>query len=409
MDGDINTLAPARTAATDAVARDIVDRGHPGIRRPKTLRWFVIVGLLLGLILGGLYGFNRYREQAIAQFFANNRPPPAQIAAVTAGSEAVPHFATAIGSLAAVHQVTITPEIGGRLTQIFFTAGGAVKAGEPLIQINDAPERGDLASYEAQVRMAKVTVERNTELARKQFASRETVDQNQSQLDQARAGILKTEAIIAQKLVKAPFAGRLGVRQVEVGQYLNPGAPVVTLTDLQHLYVNFTLPSTQRAEIKLGQQVNVTADAFPGRIFTATVTTIEPQVRADTRTMMVQATMTNPDEALLAGMYINAAVVLPPEPDNVVLPETAVDYTLYGDSVYVIREDGTAPDGKPVLKAFRTPVKTGPRWDGKVAILDGVKPGDQVVAAGQVKLQNGAAVIVTGNPPPQRPANPTLN
>ena len=408
MDGDINTLAPARVTPTDSVARDVVDRGRPGIR-PKTVRWFVIVGLLLGLILGGLYGFNRYREQAMAQFFANNRPPPAQIAAVTAGSEAVPRFASAIGSLAAVHQVTITPEIGGRVTQIFFTAGGAVKAGDPLIQINDAPERGDLANYEAQVRMAKVTVERNTELARKQFASRETVDQNQSQLDQARAGILKTEAIIAQKLVKAPFAGRLGVRQVEVGQYLNPGAAVVTLTDLQHLYVNFTLPSTQRAEIKLGQQVNVTADAFPGRVFTAAVTTIEPQIRADTRTMMVQATMTNPDEALLAGMYVNAAVVLPPEPDRVVLPETAVDYTLYGDSVYVVRQDGTAPDGKPVLKAFRSPVKTGSRWDGKVAILDGVKPGDQVVAAGQVKLQNGAAVTVTGNPPPQPPANPTLN
>jgi multidrug efflux system membrane fusion protein len=408
MDGDINTLAPARTA-TDSVARDVIDRGRPGIGQPKTVRWFVIVGLLLVAVLGCIYGFNRYREQAIAQFFANNRPPPAQIAAVTAGSEAVPHFATAIGSLAAVHQVTITPEIGGRVTQIFFSPGDTVKAGDPLIQINDAPERGDLANYEAQVRMAKITVERNTELAKKQFASRETVDQNQSQLDQARAGILKTEAIIAQKLVKAPFKGRLGVRQVEVGQYLNPGAPVVTLTDLKHLYVNFTLPSTQRAEIKLGQQVNVTADAFPGRAFVATVTTIEPQIRADTRTMMVQATMTNSDEALLAGMYINAAVVLPPEPDNVVLPETAVDYTLYGDSVYVIREDGTAPDGKPVLKAFRTPVKTGPRWDGKVAILDGVKPGDQVVAAGQVKLQNGAAVMVTGNPPPQRPDNPTLN
>ena len=408
MDGDINTLAPARGTATDAIARDIVDRARPGIR-PRTVRWFVIVGLVLGLVLGGLYGFERYREQAIAQFFASNRPPPAQIAAVTAGSEAVPHFASAIGSLAAVHQVTITPEIGGRVTQIFFTAGGAVKAGDPLIQINDAPERGDLANYEAQARMAKITVERNSELARKQFASRETVDQNQSQFDQAQAQIAKTQAVIAQKLVKAPFAGRLGVRLVEVGEYLNPGAPVVTLTDLQHLYVNFTLPSTQRAEIKLEQHVNVTVDAFPGRTFVAKVTTIEPQIRADTRTMMVQATMKNPDEALLPGMYINAAVVLPPEPDRVVLPETAVDYTLYGDSVYVVREDSTAPDGKPVLKAFRTPVKTGPRWDGKVAILDGVKPGDQVVAAGQVKLQNGAAVMVTGNPPPQPPNNPTLN
>src|SRR5881398_2002958 len=170
MDGDINTLAPPGRA-TDSVARDVVDRGHPATRRPRTVRRFIIVGLMLLLVLGVIYGFNRYREQAIAQFFANNRPPPTQIAAVTAGSEAVPHFATAIGSLAAVHQVTITPEIGGRLTQIFFTAGGTVKTGDPLIQLNDAPERGDLASYEAQVRMAKVTVERNTELAKKQFAS----------------------------------------------------------------------------------------------------------------------------------------------------------------------------------------------------------------------------------------------
>ena len=199
------------------------------------------------------------------------------------------------------------------------------------------------------------------------------------------------------------------MRQVEVGQYLNAGAAIVTLSDLKHLYVNFTLPSTMRAQIALEQKVNVTADAFPGRAFEATITTLEPQIRADTRTIAVQATLDNPDEALLPGMYINAAVVLPAEPDRVVLPETAVDYTLYGDSVYVVREDGAAADGKPILKAIRTPVKTGQRWAGKVAILDGVKPGDQVVAAGQIKLQSGAQVIVTGNPPPQPPANPTPN
>jgi multidrug efflux system membrane fusion protein len=408
MDGDLKPVDLMNSGMADAVARR-ADFVRPAPSRAKTVRWLIIVGALLGLLLAGLYGFNRYREQAIANFFASNKPPPAQIAAVTATSESVPRFATGIGSLAAVHQVTITPEIGGRVTAIQFTPGSSVSAGDPLVQLNDAPERGDLANYEAQARMAAVTLERNSQLAQRQVASRETVDQNQSQLDQARAQILKTQAIIAQKLVRAPFKGRLGVRQVEVGQYLNAGAAIVTLTDLKHLYVNFTLPSTMRAQIVPGQKVNVTADAFPGRNFEAEITTLEPQIRADTRTIAVQATLQNPDEALLPGMYINAAVVLPAEPDRVVLPETAVDYTLYGDSVYVIREDGAAADGKPILKATRTPVKTGQRWGGKVTILDGIKPGDRVVAAGQIKLQSGAQVIVTGNPPPQPPANPTSN
>jgi membrane fusion protein, multidrug efflux system len=406
MDGDLKPLASADSGALDA-ALPRRPAAPPAVGRPRTVRWLVIVGLLLAVILGALYGFNRFRERAIAQFFAANKPPPAQIAAVVAQSQAVPRFARGIGSLAAVHQVTITPEVGGRVAAIPFTPGAFVKAGDPLVQLNDAPERGDLANYEAQARWAQITLQRNQSLAARQFASRETVDQNQTQLDQARAQISKTQAIIAQKLVRAPFAGRLGVRQIEVGQYLTPGAAIVTLTDLSQLYVNFTLPSTLRGEIALGQHVEITTDAFPGRRFTATITTIDPQIRADTRTMTVQATMANPEEALLPGLFVNAAVVLPPEPDLVVLPETAVDYTLYGDSVYVIREDGTGPDGKPLLKAFRVPVKAGARWNNQVAILEGVKPGDRVVAAGQIKLQNGAPVVVTGNPPPQPPAQPT--
>jgi multidrug efflux system membrane fusion protein len=410
MDGDLNPLLSADADSADAVARERSGAARPdrmAAHRPRTLRWLVIVGVLLALVLGGFYGFNRYRAQAIANFFANNKPPPAQIAAVTATTETVPRFATGIGSLAAVHQVTITPEIGGLATAILFDPGATVNAGDPLVQLNDAPDRGDLANYEAQARLAAVSLERAKLLAQRQAGPQQTVDQTQSQLDQARAQIIKTQAIIAQKLIRAPFAGRLGVRQIDLGQYLSQGTTIVTLTELDELYVNFTLPSTMRAAIVLGQTVNITADAFPGRAFTARITTLEPQIRADTRTMMVQATLANPDEALLPGMFVNAAVVLPAERDQVVLPETAVDYTLYGDSVYVVREDGTDAAGKAVAKAFRTPVKTGTRWEGKVAILSGVDPGALVVAAGQIKLQNGAPVIVTGNPPPQAPANPT--
>src|SRR5499427_2444707 len=401
-------MAPAEALIRDRTLRDRGGIGGAATRPAKTIRWFVIVGLLLAVVLGGLYGFNRFREQAIATYFANNRPPPAQISAAEVKTEAVARFATGIGSVTAVHQVTINPEVGGRVTKIFFTPGATVKAGDPLVQLNDAPERGDLANYEAQARWAETTLQRSSELAKHQYEARETVDQKQSLLDQARAQIIKTEALIEQKLIRAPFSGQLGVRQIEVGQYLTPGAPVVTLTDLSTLYVNFTLPGRQRPEIKVGQQVAVRSDAFPGRAFDAKITTIEPQISADTRTMMVQATMQNPDDALLPGMFVDAQVVLPPQPDMLVLPATAVEYTLYGDSVFVIRDDGRDANGQPILKAVRTPVKTGARWGHNVAILDGLKPGERVVSAGQVKVQNGAQVKI-GSPAPAPPANPTLN
>jgi membrane fusion protein, multidrug efflux system len=409
MDGEWTSGSSVEVLSPDQPLGEQRAGGGAAGARPTTVRWFVIVALLLTLVLAGLYGFNRFREQAVAAYFANNKPPPAQISAVEATTEAVPRFASGIGSVAAVHQVTINPEVGGRVSKIFFEPGTSVKAGDLLVQLNDAPERGDLANYEAQARWAQTTLQRSSELAQHQYEARETVDQKQSQLDQARAGITKTEALIEQKLIRAPFSGQLGMRQIEVGQYLTPGAPIVTLTDLSMLYVNFTLPSQMRPRISVGQKVNVTADAYPRRIFAAEITTIEPQVSADTRTMTVQATMRNPENALLPGMFVNAAVVLPAQPDIVVLPETAVDYTLYGDSVYVIREDGQDAQGKPILKAVRTAVKTGARWDGKVAIVEGLQPGLRVVAAGQIKLQDGAQVAITGAPAPQPPARPTPN
>src|SRR5215471_11394020 len=267
MDGEL--MVPA-----EGILRTAGELDRPVVRRPRTFRWLVIVGLLLAIVLGGLYGFSRFRDQAIATYFANNKPPPAQVSAVEVKTEAVPRFATGIGSVAAIHQVTINPEVGGRVTAISFEPGAMVKAGDPLVQLNDAPERGDLANYQAQARWAATTLARSSDLAQRQFEARETVDQKQSQLDQARAQIVKTEALIAQKLIRAPFSGQLGTRQVEVGQYLTPGAPMVTLTDLTMLYVNFTLPSQLRAQISVGQSVNVTVDAFPGRLFAARITTI---------------------------------------------------------------------------------------------------------------------------------------
>src|SRR5437868_10400312 len=271
MDGE-------RMIPAEGLLDDRTGIGRATTPRPRTFLWVVVVGTLLAVVLGGLYGFNRFREQAIATFFANNKPPPAQVSAAAVKTEAIPRFATGIGSVSAVHQVTINPEIGGRVTKIFFEPGATVKAGDPLVQINDEPERGDLASYEAQARWARTTMERSSQLAQRQFEARETVDQKQSQLDQARAMIIKTEALIAQKLIRAPFSGQLGTRQIEVGQYLTPGARIATLTDLSMLYINFTLPSQMRAQISVGQKVNVTADAIPGRTSSSEIPTIGAQI-----------------------------------------------------------------------------------------------------------------------------------
>ena len=361
--------------------------------RPVWVR-AALMALLMGIVGFGFYGFNAFRAQAINNAFNTMKPPPAAVSVAVAKKEAIPRYAPGIGTLQAVHQVTITSEVGGLVTKIYFQAGAQVKAGDSLVQLNDQPDQGDLANYKAQAKLADLNLTRSRELLARQNAAQATVDQNQAQLDQARAGIAKTEANIAQKLIRASFNGVLGIRQIEVGQYINAGGPVVTLTDLDNLYVNFTLPEQQRGEIAVGQKVLIAVDAYPGRTFEAALTTIEPQIDPTMRAIKVQATLANPDHALQPGMFASIRVVLPSGPDVVTVPATSVDFTLYGDSVFVVREDGKDAEGKPVLKATRSFVKTGDRDKDRVAILDGVSPGDQVVTSGQLKLQSGGQVVV---------------
>jgi multidrug efflux system membrane fusion protein len=382
-----------------------VQRGvKPPPGRVRKVVWFGVVLLLLGLVFGSFYAYDRFRSQMTAQFFATMKPPPIPVQAATATASDVPRFLNAIGSVTAVHQVMVAPEVGGRVTDIFFQAGATVQAGDPLVQLNDKPEQGDLASFRAQARIAELNLGRSRELATRQFTPQATVDQNQAALDQAKAGIARTQAVIAQKLIRAPFTGQLGIRQVEVGQYLNAGGVIVTLTDLDTLYVNFTLPEQSRSQLAVGQSVQLRVDAFPGRTFDAKLTTIEPQISAETRTIKLQATLANTDRLLLPGMFANLAVALPSQPNVVTVPETAVDYSLYGDAVFVIKEDGTNDKGQPVLKVTRTFVKTGERFDNRVAVLSGLQPGDRVASSGQLKLQNGAVVVINDSQSLKTPA-----
>ena len=253
--------------------------------------------------------------------------------------------------------------------------------------------------------VAQLSLDRAKQLASRQFGPQATVDSAQAAYAQALAGISKTEALISQKLVRAPFSGDLGVRKVEVGQYLTAGTAIVSLPDLSELWANFTVTEKDSGQLKVGQIVRISVDAYPGRTFEGKITTIEPQIATDTRNIRVQATIANPEKILKPGMFVTTTVVLPDKPAVITVPETAVDYTLYGDSVFVITEK-KGDDGKTSLVVERTFVQTGPRVDGRVAIIKGVKAGDKVVAVGQLKLQPGAAVSSSPDSAPQIPANP---
>jgi multidrug efflux system membrane fusion protein len=378
-----------------------LDRIHPSdlldqpVRRdaqPARRQWrvFVATGAVLALLFVLFAAYQRFVGAQIAQFMARPRPPT-PITAAAADIRIVPKFLTGIGTIQAVRQVVVAPEVGGRITKIFFEPGAMVAEGDPLVQLNDAPERGDLANYQAQARLASANLGRDKALSARDFQSHMVVDQQQSLMDQAEAQIARTEALIAQKLIRAPFAGQLGVRQVNIGGYVNPGGAIVTLTDLSTLWVNFTLPEQAASQIRIGQKAELKADAYPGRVFVAKVTAIEPQLSQQTRTILVQATLDNADHALLPGMYAEVAITLPDVRQQVTVPETAVDYSLYGDSVFVVRPGAKDPQSLEVERVF---VKTGDKVDGRVSILDGLKGGEQVAASGQLRLDNGTLVTL---------------
>jgi len=383
--------------------KPLVEKPH---KRPvRLVRWFLIVGLLLAAIVGALGFFKFVFLPNLFKEIFSKPPPPTSVNIATAKSETIPNLLTAVGDLAAVHQVNVTSDVNGRITEIMFTAGASVKEGTPLLQMFDGPEQGDLANFKAQQRVAQISLDRAKQLAERQVGPQATVDTAQAAFDQASASIAKTQAIISQKLVRAPFDGELGVRKVEVGQYLTAGTQIVSLTDLSVLFANFTVTEKDSGNLKVGQIVRIAVDAYPGRAFEGKITTIEPQIATETRNIRVQATIQNPDRILKPGMFVTTTVVLPDKPPVVTVPETSVDYTLYGDSVYLVSEK-KEEDGKTSLIVTRTFVQTGKRIEGRAEILKGLKDGDRVVAVGQLKLQSGSAVTISSDPTPPIPAKP---
>ncbi|MDX3885066.1 MAG: efflux RND transporter periplasmic adaptor subunit [Sphingomonas sp.] len=338
------------------------------------------------LLFGALYGWRTLRNAAPPP----QAPPPVSVAAVVATPVDVPVALEAVGSLRAVREVVLAPEVAGRVVGIRFTAGARVQAGAPLVELYDAPERADRAAAAARAAFARLQLSRSRELEPSGAESRELLQQRQAEYDQAIAAVRQLDARIAQKLVRAPFAGELGIRQINPGQYLNPGDPIATLTALDTLYVDFTVPQQELARLAIGGVVNLASDAWPGRRFTARVNAIEPRIGGDSRNVTVQATVPNPDRALRPGMYVTAALDLPPQRGALVVPATAIQTSASGDSVIVVRGADARKSGKAEIVA----VTVGRRFGNQAVIAQGLKPGDVVVSEGQLRVQPGANVSI---------------
>lgn len=354
-------------------------------------RMLIMLGVVLVVVLAlaAYKGFSIYQQ--IQMFTA---PQPAiSVSAALAEEKAWQSRLPAIGTLKAFQGVDLTVEVSGTVRDMLFRSGEKVSQGQPLIQMDSAVEQASLATSEAELKLARVEFERGQNLVKRQAISKSEFDRLASELQKADASVAQLKAMLAKKRINAPFAGTIGIRQVDVGDFLSSGTVIATLQDLSTLFVDFYLPEQAVPQLAIGQRVRISVAAYPGEVFEGEIGAINPKVEESTRNLQVRAMLPNPDNKLLPGMFANLEVLLPGEKTQVVVPETAITYTLYGNSVYVIDEKKD-DKGQAQLVVERRFVETGERRDGIVLVLKGLEAGEQVVTAGQLKLDNGAHVVV---------------
>ncbi len=359
--------------------------GQPARGGQRRAAVIVVVAVIAIFVL--LFAWRAWRNSAPPPA----APPPTSVVAAVATPTTVPAALEAVGSLRAVREVMLAPEVAGRVAAIRFTGGQYVGAGATIVQLYDGPERADRAAALAKAEFARVQVARSRQLVPTGAESREVLQQRQAEYDQAVAAVHQLDARLVQKRIAAPFSGQLGVRQINLGQYLNPGDKVASLTALDQLFVDFTVPQQELAKLSPGREVRVTSDAWPGRTFTARVTTIEPRVDEQSRNIWVQATLANPDKTLRPGMYVTAALALDPTANALVVPLTAIMTSAQGDSVMAIRGPNSLREGK----AEPVAVTVGRRFGNSAIIISGLKPGDVVITEGQLRVQPGAPLRVS--------------
>lgn len=352
----------------------------------KNARTAIVCVSALAVILAGLCAWRAVHKVSAAPATR----PPALVSVVRAEPRTIVGELQAVGSLQAVREVLLAPDTSGRVVAINFMAGQVVKEGSILVQLYDAPEQAERSAAAAKAEFAQLQLQRSRKLAPSGAEPRELLEQRKAEAAQTTAAVRQLDARIQQKHIRAPFSGQLGIRRVNVGQYLNAGDVIATLTQLDPLYVNFTLPQQELPKLALGTQVLVTVDAVPDQVFEARVNAIDPHIDEETRNIAVQATLSNTGSVLKSGMYATVRLTLPTESNAIVLPLTAIQTSASGDSILLVKDI----DAQGVGKAVATPVITGRRLGEEVLVAQGVEVDDIVIVAGQNRLQPGGRVRV---------------
>ncbi|MGK3119181.1 efflux RND transporter periplasmic adaptor subunit [Pseudomonas corrugata] len=363
-------------------------------------RMLIMLGvvLLVVLLLAGYKAFSVYQQ---IQMFSAPKPP-VSVAVASATEQPWQSRLPAVGSLKALQGVDLSLEIAGTVQKVLFQSGQKVKAGQPLLQLDSEVESAQLETAEADLGLSQLDFGRGRQLVGSQAISKGEFDRLSAQLKKNQATVNQLKAALDKKRIVAPFSGTIGIRQVDVGDYLASGTVIATLQDLSSLYVDFYIPEQTVPRLAVAQAINVGVSAYPGQTFVGSISAINPKIEDSTRNVLVRATLANPDGKLLPGMFANLQVILPDVADGIVVPESAVTYTLYGNSMYVVTQkkgaDGNLEKddkGQPVLIVERRFVETGERRDGLVLVTKGVQSGEQVVIAGQIKLDNGTHIVIS--------------
>jgi membrane fusion protein (multidrug efflux system) len=369
---------------------------------------FIRMVVMLVLVVGVFAGLGGMKYLQIKEAMSKmGPPPPATVSTTVAAFDDWQPQLEAVGSLRAVNGADLAFEVPGIVEEIHFNSGDEVKAGTELIKLRDDEDVSKLHSLQAVVDLAVITYQRGMKQLPSQTISQAAVDADKSELDAARANVAEQQALIDKKVIRAPFDGRLGIRAVDLGQYLAAGTTVVTLQSLDPIYVDFFLPQQALDQIRIGQAVSAKVDTYPGQLFAGEISAIEPKVDSASRNVRVRATLKNPDHRLLPGMYATVDIATGDPQRFVTLPQTAITFNAYGNTVYIVDKGEAGADGQPRLTVRQSFVKTGETRGDQIAVLDGVKEGETVVTAGQLKLRNGAAVAVNNAVQPSADANPT--